>query len=71
MEAPRDLPKPEDLFLEVHAARMVIRDYEARLDRIECMAAEVCRRRYQRHRARLAAAANSERDPQPGSTRVA
>lgn len=49
MEVPRDLPKPEDLFIEVHAARMVIREYESRLDRIECMAAEVCRRRYRRH----------------------
>lgn len=71
METPRDLPKPEDLFLEVHAARMLIRNYEARLDRIECMAAEVCRRRYQRHRARLTAPANSERAPGPGSTRGA
>ena len=41
-----DYPKLEDIFLEVHAARMTIRDYEARLDRVENEAVETFRRRF-------------------------
>ena len=44
-----DYPKLEDIFLEIHAARMVIREYESRLDRVECEAAEVFRRRQRRN----------------------
>lgn len=68
MEAPRDLPKLEDIILDIHAARQVLRGYEYRLDRLECAAAEAFRRRYQRN---SRAEANSKRDPRPGSTRVA
>ncbi len=48
-DEPRDLPQPEDLLIEIHAARMTIREYEARLDRLTCMVGEVMRRRYRRH----------------------
>lgn len=46
---PRDLPKLHDIIMEIHASRMQIREYESRLDRLECSAAEAYERRYQRH----------------------